>query len=891
MKGFEEFVFNSNPRFLYSIRRSNQHFSSLHLNLCDRPTTNRLAQSSLAITLTTGLVCAHNFLQLLLHHYRPPKFLLSFLSISYLFEPDFLGTSGRTVWNWMMAKQAQTLFLEEWLRSNSGSSTNISSRHSSSSSAQAIIQAWADLRDSLQHQYFNPHHLQSLKTLSNSQTSLYVSDPQAKLILSILSSPKLSLPHESYPLFLKLLYIWVRKSSRPSSVVIDSAVEVLSQLFSGQLDITKNSFFSEGVLLLGAFSFVPSASKKSKSVSLELLCRLLEENYQSIGYSETHIVNFLAGIGYALSSSESVHFIRILDSLFGIWDKEDGPCGTVSHGLMILHLVEWVVSSFINSHSFKRIDVFTREVLETSKPYYAPFAIVMAAAGALRSSKKSVSIEMRRLRNFAEKRIETVSRDLISKTGGFINSCNNPGNSLLLQCISLALARSGPVAPKAPLVICLASALLTEVFPLLPFYTRILEYPRGNLAKLGLDEVKAHLNHITFKEAGIITGVFCNQYVSSDEESKSRVENLIWVYCQDVYLGHRQVRLMLQGGHDELLRDLEKIAESAFLMVVVFALAVSKHRLDSKFTQQTQMEISVKILVSFSCMEYFRRVRLPEYMDTIRGVVVSIQENESACISFVESMPSYVDLTNPQGSSNLQITEYTWSKDEVQIARILFYLRVIPTCIERLPTPIFRRVVAPTMFLYMGHPNGKVARASHSMFVAFVSSGNDSDEDERVVLKEQLVFYYMKRSLEGYPGITPFDGMASGVAALVRHLPAASPSIFYCIQCLVEKANNLCSEAMIQDADLWKNWQGELDPCKKILDLLLRLLSLVDIQVAESDDVTRKPTLVSWLQSLSYLCSQVTSTSATSLRVGPEVNAAPAWSTDTLSLNRISARL
>lgn len=48
---------------------------------------------------------------------------------------------------------------------------------------------------------------------------------------------------------------------------------------------------------------------------------------------------------------------------------------------------------------------------------------------------------------------------------------------------------------------------------------------------------------------------------------------------------------------------------------------------------------------------------------------------------------------------------------------------------------------------YMGHPNGKVTRASHSTFVAFVSSGKD-DDDERVSLKEQLVYYYMQRSLE-----------------------------------------------------------------------------------------------------------------------------------------------
>ncbi|KAA8521948.1 hypothetical protein F0562_012737 [Nyssa sinensis] len=823
-----------------------------------------------------------------------------------------------------MAKQAQTLFLEEWLRSNSGSSSKINSRHSSSSSsARSIIQAWADLRDSLQHQSFNQHHLQSLKTLLNSEISLYVADPQAKLLLSILSSPNLSLPHESFPLFLRLLYIWVRKSSKPSLVLIDSAVEIISHLFSVRFELNKSSFlFAEGVLLLGAFSFVPSVSETSKKISLELLCRLLEEEYQLISSSEGHIANVLAGIGYALSSSGNGHFVRILNSLFEIWDKEDGPRGSVSLGLMILHLIEWILSGFINSHSFERINGFAREALETPKTHYAPFAVVMAAAGVLRASSRSVSRGLRQLRNSAEERIETVARGLIYNSKGPTNSDNNPGNSLLLQCISLALARSGFVSSRTPLFICLASALLTEIFPLQPFYRRVLGYPHGNMAALGLNDVKKHLDNITFREAGAITGVFCSQYVSADEESKCMVENLIWDFCQDVYVGHRRVYLMLQGGEDELLGDLEKIAESAFLMVVVFALAVTKHRLDSKFPQETQMNISVKILVSFSCMEYFRRIRLPEYMDTIRGVVVSIQENESACVSFVESMPPYVDLTNQEALSSLQTMDYIWSKDEVQTARILFYLRVIPTCIERLPTPMFRKVVAPTMFLYMGHPNGKVARSSHSMFVAFVSSAKDSDDDERVLLKEQLVFYYIQRSLEGYPEITPFEGMASGVAALVRHLPCGSPSIFYCIHSLVEKANNLCSEVATLEADLWNNWQGELEPCKKILELLLRLLSLVDIQVlpslmkllaqmivqlpkdgqnmvlnelyaqvAESDDVTRKPTLVSWLQSLSYLCSQTPSRGATSKGVGHEVNAASASSMDVLSLNRINARL
>ena len=63
------------------------------------------------------------------------------------------------------------------------------------------------------------------------------------------------------------------------------------------------------------------------------------------------------------------------------------------------------------------------------------------------------------------------------------------------------------------------------------------------------------------------------------------------------------------------------------------------------------------------------------------------------------------------------------------------------------------------------------------------------------------------------------------------------------------------------------------------------------VQVAESDDVTRKPTLVSWLQSLSYLCSQASCGSATSKGVGREENAVSIRTDDVLSLNRINARL
>ncbi|KAL3507502.1 hypothetical protein ACH5RR_032884 [Cinchona calisaya] len=789
-----------------------------------------------------------------------------------------------------MANQGHTIFLEEWLLQKSGIGDDSSSRHSPSSSARAIIQAWTDLRDLFQLQSFEPRHLQSLKTLFASQNVLYVADPQAKLLMSILSLPNISLPQKSYSLFLRLLYIWVRKSSKQSSGMIDSMVEVLLKIFSEKFSVNKNPiFFSEGVLLLGAISFVPSVSENSKMCCVELLCKLLENEYQLIGEYEGVLPSVLAGIGYALSSSLNAYIVRILDSLFGIWEKKDGQSGSVPHGLMILHMMEWVLSNCINSHYMDKMDLFRREMLVNRKPSYSLFASVMAAAGMLRVCNRSGSNGLTPLKISAEELIGTVAKHLVSRTGSVNCSGMEHKDSILLQCISLAAARSGFHSYSAPLVLCLAIALLGEIFPLQRMYHKILHLPAGNFEGLLLNEVKEHLASTSFNEAGAITGVLCNQYVSADEECKSTIENLIWDYCQEIYLQHQQVAFLYHGIKNGLLGDLEKIAESAFLMVVLFALAVSKYRLGPNSNKDTHLTLSVRILVSFSCMEYFRRVRLSEYMDIVRAAVVSVQENESACISFVHSMPSYNNLTNKQGFSNWQKMEYLWSNDDVQTARILFYLRVIPTCVEHLPTPVFRKVVAPIMFLYMGHPNEKVARASHSMFVSFISSGKDPIHEERTSLKEQLVFYYMQRSLEGYPGITPFEGMASGVAAVVRHLPAGSPSIFYCIHSIVEKASSMCSAVNIEETDLLKTRDGGWEPCQKMLELLLRLLSLVDIQVlpslmkllaqlivklpkdrqnvvlnelfqhvAESDDVTRKPTFVSWLQSLAYLCSQDT---------------------------------
>ncbi|KAI3687945.1 hypothetical protein L1987_81650 [Smallanthus sonchifolius] len=105
-----------------------------------------------------------------------------------------------------MAKQGQTFFLEEWLKKNSDAINNTNVKQSTSQSARAIVQAWADLRESLNRKSFSQQHYRSLQTLLYYGISLYVVDPQVKLLISILSASYISLPSKSYVLFHKPLY-------------------------------------------------------------------------------------------------------------------------------------------------------------------------------------------------------------------------------------------------------------------------------------------------------------------------------------------------------------------------------------------------------------------------------------------------------------------------------------------------------------------------------------------------------------------------------------------------------------------------------------------------------------------------------------------------------------
>ncbi|XP_062224248.1 uncharacterized protein LOC133922781 [Phragmites australis] len=763
-----------------------------------------------------------------------------------------------------------------------------------------ILSAWSRLRDS------SSSPAAALETLHLHRRALRLSAAHVSLLLPLLpvhprlvapllaASPHLlpaSLP-AALPLSPLLLLLGARASARSAKDLPNNASlgsSTAKNLGSGE---SGNSHDDEPV------------------VAVSRILEDMEQGDQSIDDLD-HLA--LAGIGYVLASADEVQFRRILVSLFRIC----GRIGNLAVGVRVLKLVEWLVMGLVESRKMRKVQVLF-EIVSPEKcegEGYVLFPVVMAACGGLRALRVA-SARYRldfdpRLKEAPERTIQFAAERAV------LEGRRADDQRILVQCLAMGLTRCGQVAFHESVLQCVCMGLLKELLPLPDMLRMSVESAEGNSAEVVKAQVNQHLDSVLFKEAGPVTGVFCNQYSYAIEKAKTFVETCVWEYAQELYCHLRAAVLLHRGKQDDLLMGFDKIAEAAFLMVVVFAAEVTKHRLNANSLEGFQPEVAARILVAFSCVEHLRRLRLPEYTEAVRRAVLANQENAAAIALFIESMPSYTELTSKPDLPTLAGTRYIWHRDDVETSRMLFYLRVVPTCVGLIPAHMIRDKVASIMFLYLQHSNEKVTSASHSVMVSFLSSGNDPDQDDRTALKEQLTFYYMKRSLEAYPGVTPFEGLASGVAALVRHLPAGSPAILFCIHSLVVKAKDLCDTAKVQDKSLWRSWEESTEPCKKILDLLLRLIFLVDIQsfpyllkevaefvtllpkegqgallddmyarVAESDDVTRKPVLVSWLQSLSYISSQSSCEKSHS-----KVTGASSVGSDELSLNRTMARL
>ncbi|CAL4890341.1 unnamed protein product [Urochloa decumbens] len=770
-----------------------------------------------------------------------------------------------------------------------------------------ILSAWSRLRDPASSS--SPADaLAALETLHLHRRALRLSSAHVALLLPLLPLH----PHLVAPLLAASPHLL--PASLPDSLPVSPRLLLLgARAFAKSAkDLPSNSSFGNPASTAKNLGSGEPANGRDDDDPVVAVGRMLEDVEQGSQRFDDLDHLAIAGIGYALASADEVQFRRILVSLLRIC----GRIGNLAVGVRVLKLVEWLVIGFVESRKMRKVQVLF-EVISPEKcegEDYVLFPVVMAACGGLRALRVA-SARYRldfdpRLKEAPERTIR-FSAERVVLEGRLADD-----QRILVQCIALGLTQCGQIMFHESVLQCVCMGLLKELLPLPDMLRMSVESAEGSSVEVVKAKLNQHLDSVLFKEAGPVTGVLCSQYSSADYKAKNFVETCVWEYAHEIYCHLRAALLLHRGKQDDLITAIDKIAEASFLMVVVFAAEVTKHRLNAKASEGFQPEVAARILVAFSCVEHLRRLRLPEYTEAVRRAVLVNQENAAAIALFIESMPSYAELTNQPDLPSLAGTRYIWHRDEVQTSRILFYLRVVPTCVGLIPAHMIRDKVASIMFLYLQHSNEKVTSASHSVMVSFLSSGNDTDQDDRTALKEQLIFYYIKRSLEAYPGVTPFDGLASGVAALVRHLPAGSPAIMFCIHSLVVKAKDLCDTAMVQDKSLWRSWEESTEPCKKTLDLLLRLIFLVDIQsfpyllkelaefvtllpkegqdallddmhahVAESDDVTRKPVLVSWLQSLSYISSQ------SSRSESRRATSAASVASHELSLNRTMARL
>jgi hypothetical protein len=355
----------------------------------------------------------------------------------------------------------------------------------------------------------------------------------------------------------------------------------------------------------------------------------------------------LAGIGYALASADELRFGRIIGSLVRIC----GRIGNLGVGVRVLKLVEWLVLGFVESRRMRNVQVLL-EVISPEKcesEGYVLFPVVMAACGALRALRVAA---VRHRLDFDPKLKEAPERTIRFAAERANVEGRRHGDDLrhvLLQCVALGLTRCGQVAFHESVLKCVCMGLMEELLPLPHLLRMSIKNPDGNSAELVKDQVKQHQDSILFSEAGPVTGVMCNQYAFADEKARDYVETRVCEYAQELYHNLRAAVFLHQAKQNDLLEEIDKVAQAAFLMIVVFAAEVAKHRLDANSPAGFQPEVAVRILVAFSCVEHLRRLRLPEYTEAIRRAVIVNQENAAATALFVESMPSCSELTSKPG--------------------------------------------------------------------------------------------------------------------------------------------------------------------------------------------------------------------------------------------------
>lgn len=840
--------------------------------------------------------------------------------------------------------------LEDWLVVASGPSSSTVQPSAKQArghvpAAWQITEGWGKIRACVQQGLLDSSHAEALSLIDLHHKSVHVADPQVKLLLGLLTKVRcdsvelLGLARASSA---RILGAWVRKtflntSAKPLKQAEELLITLLESVRNSLHELPlSDTYVNQAILLLGLVCTVPQISDDQRDacqsvITLELLARK-----HVIVQGELSVV--LAGVGYAMLMGHSSSISSVLSATLSLWNLNneelnlgdaEGPPLRVS--LMIFHLLEYQGMAIFSKKNISALSVLAAIVTDIAQktsdtsPPATRCAAFMAAAGLRRGLTQSrtgssnspaeqemqrliLSLEMELIRT-CENALRHLERlKMHSAPGKIYWSFSEAALRHVHRCMALALARSRGLLCHPSFLQCLAITLLTDVLSLHDLYSAQIEdlrrplqdvHQSGSALGFAMERLESHVDSSLFHEVGAIARAMCEQYKPVTEEYHNRIELLVWQFTQDMFVGHRTFTVQSGTGLSREGKEaiaVEKVLISSFMTVVVFFSRAIDTKPGTKAGNLMTAEKAARALNSLACVEFCRRVQMQEYGTLVERCVSYLSAHPAAARIFAGFLPPYNSIIHWPGCPELYNMAYDWSRDAVLTTHLSFYLRVFPSFLSNIPEITFSNDVAPVMFLYLQHPTVLVSNAAHALFVHFLgleSLGTSSDRTDaskselgQVSLREKLSVYYVERALETFPGVTPFDALVYGIAAISKTLPPGSPATLHCINLLVHKASTL-KPMGTSVKDVKKGAEKDLDDlgdAEKLQLLLLHLIGRVDLQVlpellrqtahlilglppqartvalenafevvAGSSDYTRKPIVIPWLQSVAYL--------------------------------------
>ena len=442
---------------------------------------------------------------------------------------------------------------------------------------------------------------------------------------------------------------------------------------------------------------VPYVKEDFRRDCQNMIVDICAQNHRAI--REGVLSYALSGIAYAVVSSKGSSLLALLQCCISLWKNDDGEImdhmesGVLLEDsrislessrslfkpswfhdyLLLLHMMEWcgtmVISRYENPPPFHTLAEDIMQVGTTHETMSIKCAVAMSASGLLRSfhqrkhslSSKNMELSYLSLVPLLESSITCLIDDTYQSH--LLRVQTNPlyevqvesypimglGDRYLLQCATLAVSRCTRFSPSVSVLLCLATTLLRDAFPLSDYYTG--QITQGGTRR-GLTE---YVEGILFNESGTIFRSMCEQYQSADKEWQLCVEKLFLDYSHFVYKSHRG---FMAGTKNRDLGDsanhlendkqaLRKIHEAVLLSIVLLLSYASKQKVDAN--THIKGKFGGEVLSSLACIEFIRQGLVPEYSELVQKCVSWVSSDEVTCAMLKSLIPSLNDVVSSPG--------------------------------------------------------------------------------------------------------------------------------------------------------------------------------------------------------------------------------------------------